>query len=102
MRRPARRSPLAQHPPPTTTKTKTKTKQPENLPVVAKFVPGKKLSAKEAEAIAPIGNSPTFLTWEQMQKVVPLWYNLSVTIFDDDEANPVSVELSCFFLFVCS
>ena len=52
-------------------------------------MPGGKLSAKEAEAIAPIGNSPTFLTWEQMQRVVPLWYNLSVTIFDDDEANPV-------------
>lgn len=43
--------------------------QDENIPIVAKFLPDGKLTKKEAELMAPIGNSPTFLTFKQMQQV---------------------------------
>eukprot|EP00775_Hariotina_reticulata_P010145 gene10145-10303_t len=59
----------------------------ENIPIVAKFVPGGKLTKDEAETMAPIGNSPTFLSMAQMRAVMPLWQNLSVAIYKDEEAN---------------
>eukprot|EP00877_Chromochloris_zofingiensis_P001819 jgi/Chrzof1/11638/Cz06g03080.t1 len=61
--------------------------KPEYLPIAAKFVTGGTLTKKQAETIAPIGNSPTFLTTQQMKQVVPIWYNLSVAIYKDKEAN---------------
>jgi hypothetical protein len=64
-------------------------KQDENIPIIAKFVPGGKLSVADAETIAPMGNSPTFLSMKQMREVVPLWQNMSVAIFKDKEANEV-------------
>lgn len=64
--------------------------KPEYLPIAAKFVTGGTLTKKQAETIAPIGNSPTFLTTQQMKQVVPIWYNLSVAIYKDKEANSVS------------
>uniref|UniRef100_A0A383W4V9 Apple domain-containing protein n=1 Tax=Tetradesmus obliquus TaxID=3088 RepID=A0A383W4V9_TETOB len=59
----------------------------ENIPIIAKFVPGGSLSRSDAETIAPMGNSPTFLSMTQMKQVIPLWQNMSVAIFKDKEAN---------------
>lgn len=39
--------------------------------------------------MAPIGNSPTWLTLEDMRKVVPLWLNLSIAVYQDKEAQKV-------------
>lgn len=64
--------------------------QEDNIPVVAKFVPGGKISKEDAETIAPIGNSPTFVSMKQFKELVPLWQNMSVAIFKDKEANEVS------------
>jgi hypothetical protein len=66
-------------------------KQDENIPIIAKFVPGGKLSRDDAETIAPMGNSPTFLSMKQMREVIPLWQNMSVAIFKDKEANEVCI-----------
>eukprot|EP00882_Tetradesmus_deserticola_P022724 GHRQ01024665.1.p3 GENE.GHRQ01024665.1~~GHRQ01024665.1.p3 ORF type:complete len:128 (-),score=29.01 GHRQ01024665.1:719-1102(-) len=63
--------------------------QDENIPIVSKFVPGGKISREDAETIAPMGNSPTFLSMKQMRDMVPLWQNMSVAIFKDKEANEV-------------
>jgi hypothetical protein len=63
--------------------------QDENIPIIAKFVPGGTISRSDAETIAPMGNSPTFLSMKQMREVVPLWQNMSVAIFKDKEANEV-------------
>lgn len=63
--------------------------QDENIPIIAKFVPGGSLSRSDAETIAPMGNSPTFLSMQQMKQVIPLWQNMSVAIFKDKEANEV-------------
>eukprot|EP00879_Flechtneria_rotunda_P031166 GHRR01034020.1.p1 GENE.GHRR01034020.1~~GHRR01034020.1.p1 ORF type:complete len:303 (+),score=76.00 GHRR01034020.1:478-1386(+) len=59
----------------------------ENLPTVAKFVPGHTITKADAETIAPIGNSPTFLSMKQMRELMPIWHNMSVEIFKDKEAN---------------
>ena len=32
----------------------------------------------EVEKVAPVGNSPTFLTLSDMKQVMPLWLNLSM------------------------
>lgn len=64
--------------------------QDEYIPIVAKFIPGGQLSKSDAERIAPIGNSPTFLSMKQMREVVPIWQNMSVAIYKDKEANGVS------------
>lgn len=69
--------------------------QDEYIPIVAKFVPSGKITKEEAEAIAPIGNSPTFLSMKQMREMVPIWQNMSVAIFKDKEANEVSTRACC-------
>lgn len=46
-----------------------------------------KLSRKQLEEIAPIGNSPTFMTFEAMKRVMPIWMNTSIAIFKDTEAS---------------
>jgi hypothetical protein len=70
--------------------------QEENIPIIAKFLPGGKLTKDEAEAMAPIGNSPTFLSMAQMRAVMPLWQNLSVAIYKDEVANHVGALLGYF------
>lgn len=47
------------------------------------------LTRKELEQIAPIGNSPTFLSLADMKTVMPIWMNTSIAIFKDQEANQV-------------
>eukprot|EP00878_Enallax_costatus_P018039 GHUV01018967.1.p1 GENE.GHUV01018967.1~~GHUV01018967.1.p1 ORF type:complete len:389 (+),score=99.42 GHUV01018967.1:186-1352(+) len=59
----------------------------EYIPIVSRFIPGGKLTKADAERIAPIGNSPTFLTMKQMREVVPIWQNMSVAVYKDKEAN---------------
>uniref|UniRef100_A0A7R9VVW4 Hydroxyproline O-arabinosyltransferase-like domain-containing protein n=1 Tax=Chlamydomonas euryale TaxID=1486919 RepID=A0A7R9VVW4_9CHLO len=45
------------------------------------------VSRTELEQIAPIGNSPTFMTLEDMKTVMPLWMNISIAIFKDPDAS---------------
>ena len=48
-----------------------------------------KVNKRQLEEIAPIGNSPTFMTFDDMKKVMPIWMNTSIAIFKDAEANKV-------------
>jgi hypothetical protein len=63
--------------------------QDDNIPIVAQFMPGKTLSQDEAEKIAQMGNSPTFVSMDQMRKLVPIWQDLSVQIFKNQASNKV-------------
>jgi len=40
--------------------------------------------------VMPIGNSPTFLSWEDMKRVAPIYLNMSIKVHSDPEANRVS------------
>jgi len=44
----------------------------------------------EAEKVFPIGNSPTFLSFADMQRAMPIFLNMSMTVFKDKEAKNVS------------
>ena len=46
-----------------------------------------KLTKQQFDELAPIGNSPTFMTIETMTTVMPLWMNTSIAIFKDAEAS---------------
>jgi hypothetical protein len=52
-------------------------------------MPDKKLSQEDAEQIAQMGNSPTFVSMDDMHKLTPLWYDLSIKIFKNDISNQV-------------
>eukprot|EP00798_Chlamydomonas_sp_ICE-L_P013404 gene13404-19255_t len=45
------------------------------------------ITMTEIEKIAPIGNSPTFMSFEDMKSVMPVWMNVSIAIFTDKEAS---------------
>lgn len=45
------------------------------------------ITKKQLEEIAPIGNSPTYMTWDDMVKIMPIWMNTSIAIFKDQEAS---------------
>jgi len=45
------------------------------------------VSLKELEKIAPVGNAPTFLSREDLQKVAPAWYDMALDVYRDKEAN---------------
>ena len=53
----------------------------EYLPITRKFVGD--ISRKESENIAPIGSAPTMMTWDDLKRVAPLWFNLSIAIHTD-------------------
>jgi hydroxyproline O-arabinosyltransferase len=57
----------------------------EYLPITQKFLGP--LDRKEAEKIAPIGNAPTMVSTEVLEKTVPLWYDLALAIHNDEEAS---------------
>lgn len=57
------------------------------IPVIAKFLPSKQLTAEEAKRIPATGPSPFMMTLEQMRKVVPLWNDLTTEIHKDEEAR---------------
>ena len=52
-------------------------------------MPGGRLTKAQAEQMAPIGNSPTFLSLRQMKLVMPLWANVSIAVFKDKDASEV-------------
>ncbi|PNH11871.1 hypothetical protein TSOC_001280, partial [Tetrabaena socialis] len=59
----------------------------ENVHITKKFTGP--INQKQLEEIAPVGNSPTFMTFDDMKKVMPVWMNISIAVFKDKEANSV-------------
>ncbi|GLC43320.1 hypothetical protein PLESTM_001458300 [Pleodorina starrii] len=59
----------------------------ENAHITRKFAGN--ISQRQLEEIAPIGNSPTFMTFDDMKRVMPTWMNVSIAVFKDQEANSV-------------
>lgn len=57
----------------------------ENADVTRMFVGN--LPVRELEKIAPMGNSPTFLSLETMRKVAPIWLNTSIAIYKSEAAK---------------
>ena len=55
------------------------------LPITERFV-GKLETVEEKSQIAPIGSSPTMMTLDDMRKVFPVWFNLSIAVHNDKEA----------------
>ncbi|KAL4419070.1 hypothetical protein ABPG77_010349, partial [Micractinium sp. CCAP 211/92] len=53
----------------------------EFLPIVQKFVGP--ITLQESEEIAPIGNAPTMMSWSDMKKVMPLFFNMSIAVHND-------------------
>lgn len=58
------------------------------VPITQKFV-GKDKDRKECEKIAPIGSSPTFMRFDDLQRSVEAWVNTSIAIFEDPVSNKV-------------
>ncbi|KAK2079342.1 hypothetical protein QBZ16_003033 [Prototheca wickerhamii] len=54
------------------------------LPIVQKFTGP--ITRKEAEQIAPIGNAPTLMSLDDLTRVFPVWFNLSIAIHNDEQA----------------
>ncbi len=46
-------------------------------------------TSPECEQVAPIGNSPTFFTLDDMRKVMPYFLNMSIVVYKDAEAKQV-------------
>jgi len=57
----------------------------EFKPITEKFLGP--MSRTQAEKIAPIGSSPTFIKTEDLARMAPEWMNMSIAIFNDPEAN---------------
>lgn len=53
-------------------------------------MPNNQLSQEDAEQIAQMGNSPTFVSMADMHKLTPLWYDLSIKIFKNQVSNKVT------------
>ncbi|GMH37454.1 hypothetical protein BSKO_05327 [Bryopsis sp. KO-2023] len=53
--------------------------------IVRKFIGD--VSDAELEKVAPIGNSPSMMTLADLNKVVPMWVDMSDKIYNDQEAN---------------
>lgn len=53
--------------------------------IVAKFVGP--VTPAQSEEIAPIGNAPTMMSWEDMKTVMPLFFNMSIAIHSDADAS---------------
>lgn len=58
------------------------------VPITQKFV-GKDKDRRECEKIAPIGSSPTFMRFDDLQRSVESWVNTSIAIFEDPVSNKV-------------
>lgn len=57
----------------------------EYINITEKFV-GKLESVEQKAQLYPIGSSPTMLSLKDMKKIVPIWYNISLAVHEDDEA----------------
>ncbi|KDD75345.1 hypothetical protein H632_c731p1 [Helicosporidium sp. ATCC 50920] len=55
----------------------------KNMPLVAKYVGA--ITKQEAEQIAPIGNAPTMMHWDDLQRAMPVWFNVSIAVHEDEE-----------------
>ena len=60
-------------------------------PVIARHLGMREgdLTEEVSKRIPPTGPSPSFMSWEQLEKVVPLWQDLTVSIYKDPEAREV-------------
>ena len=47
------------------------------------------MPASLTDAALILGNAPTMMSLEDLQRVAPLWMNTSHAIFDDEEAHKV-------------
>ena len=47
------------------------------------------------EKVYPIGNSPTFMSFEDMRRAMPIFLNMSMTVFKDKAANKVYIGMMC-------
>ena len=57
----------------------------EYIKITEKFV-GNLDSIQQKGQLYPIGSSPTMLSWKDMKNVVPIWYNISLAVHEDEEA----------------
>lgn len=60
----------------------------ENIKITEKFV-GKLETLEQQAQLYPIGSSPTMLSLKDMKKIVPIWYNVSLQVHEDEEAVKV-------------
>lgn len=60
----------------------------EFVDITRKFI-GMDKTRRDCEKIPPIGSSPTFLRFEDLQKIAGAWVNTSIAIFEDRESNKV-------------
>lgn len=44
------------------------------------------LTQEQAEHIAPIGNSPTLMHWDDLALVAPVWFNMSLAVHNNEVA----------------
>lgn len=65
--------------------------QDDNIPVVARFMPDKQLSKEEAQKIAPMGCAPILLSLAQLRKLVPIWQDVGIKMFQDEVASKVGI-----------
>jgi hypothetical protein len=53
----------------------------------------------EVEKVFPIGNSPTYMTFEDMKRVMPIFLNYSMMVYQDAEAKKV-VQAESFLMSI--
>lgn len=59
---------------------------PWNYPdVVRKFIGN--VSDEEVHRVPQIGNSPTFVSVKDFRVLAPIWYNTTLDVYEDKEAN---------------
>eukprot|EP00889_Picochlorum_renovo_P007333 jgi/Picre1/34363/NNA_001834.t1 len=58
---------------------------PKYIHITEKFV-GKIDTPEQKARLFPIGSSPTLLSVKDMNKIAPIWYNVSLAVHEDDEA----------------
>lgn len=56
--------------------------------ITRKFI-GMDKTRKDCEKVPPIGSSPTFLRFDDLQRIAGSWVNTSIAIFEDRQANKV-------------
>jgi hydroxyproline O-arabinosyltransferase len=56
--------------------------------ITQKFV-GSDKTRKDCEQIAPIGNSPTFMRFDDLKTIAGPWVNTSIAIYQDQDSNKV-------------
>ena len=57
----------------------------QHIAITERFV-GKLETMDQKLRLYPIGSSPTIMTMDDLKRVVPIWYDLSLKVHEDDEA----------------